>query len=79
MPRYSRPPLSASELWQPGPPVRMRDVVSITGWSKPTILRAIESGELLVLRPRAVPGSPIFFQREHVCDWLTRCGWTRCA
>lgn len=46
MPRYSRPPLSMTDLAQDGPAVRVRDLVAITGLSWDTIATDIKTGHL---------------------------------
>jgi hypothetical protein len=50
MPRYRQPPLTVDALQQAGPPVRMRDLVAISGLTSPTIRSEIAAGHLVAHR-----------------------------
>lgn len=75
MPRYSRPPLTLEEMWRPGPPVRVRDLMHITGWSRPTILKSVDAGELVPIRRTFGRLAQYFFERHQVRAWLERAGF----
>jgi len=75
MPRYSRPPLTLANLIADGPPVRMRDLVAITGLSKMTILRDIDTGDLHAFRRKRHITSPYLVDRDVARQWLTRHGY----
>lgn len=72
MTRYVRRPLTLAELWQDGPPCRVRDLMHITGWSRDSIIASIESGDLQVLRrnDRAV----YTITRAKARQWLVKVG-----
>jgi hypothetical protein len=46
MPRYRRPPLTLAAIQQDGPPVRIRDLVAVTGLTPATIRTEIAAGHL---------------------------------
>ena len=76
MPRYSRPPISNLDLFTTdGPPIRVRDLCALLGWSRPRVHRAIESGELAVLRPHDHARATVYIQREEARRWLLDMGW----
>jgi hypothetical protein len=50
MPRYSHPPITLDALQQDGPPVRMRDLVALSGLASPTIRAEIAAGHLAAHR-----------------------------
>jgi hypothetical protein len=67
----TRPPVSETDLWMDGPPVKLRDLVAITGWTRKTLLSDIDSGRLVGFRRAERPGSPWFFHRSHAREYLT--------
>lgn len=58
-----------SDLVKPGAPLRMRDVMAITGLSRKTIIAEMERCELVGFRILARPGSPWLFERAVVAAW----------
>jgi hypothetical protein len=50
MTRTVKPPLTLSDLAHDGPPVRLRDLIAVTGLSKQTILTDIEKRELVAVK-----------------------------
>lgn len=70
MPRYRTPPVTLEELAQPGPFVRVRDIMAITGWNRATVLACIDTGELTVVRRTVGHKACYFFTRENVLEWL---------
>lgn len=46
MRRIHKAPLTETELWQDGPPVRVRDLVNITGLSREKICDDVRAGRL---------------------------------
>lgn len=75
MPRYRRPPLGLEDIWQSGPPVRVRDLMAVTGWSRPTILASVECGDLIPVRRMMQPFAQYFFERSAVREWLLQSGF----
>ena len=76
MPRYRRPPLTASDLEQHGPPVRIRDLVALTGLSSPTILADIACGVLHAARRCDKPNSPYFIVRAEAQRYVRTLGYS---
>lgn len=74
MPRYRRPPLTFAELEQSGPPVRLRDLIFLTGLSSPTLRADIASGELAASRRCGKPNSPYFVVRTEARRYLAMLG-----
>lgn len=74
MPRYRRPPLTFAELEQSGPPVRLRDLIFLTGLSSPTLRADIASGDLLASRRCGKPNSPYFVLRSEALRYVLRMG-----
>lgn len=77
MPRYSEAPITATQLFTfDGPPIRVRDLCAILGWSRPSVHRAIAAGELRAMRPHAgLARATVYIQREEARRWLTAMGW----
>lgn len=75
MPRYSRPPLTLEDLWQSGYPVKVRDLMHATGWSRPNIIAAVDAGELRPIRMTHSQRACYYFERVEVQAWLSRCGF----
>ncbi len=73
MPKYRRPPLTVAELWQDGPPCRLRDLAAASGLSLDTIYQDIEDGTLHATK-RSGPTSPYRVDRSHARQWLTQMG-----
>lgn len=57
------------DLYRPGHPFRLVDVMHVTGMSRPTVLGAIDRGELNAFRMIQRAGSPWLFKREEVRRW----------
>lgn len=75
MPRYRLPPLTIANLHADGPPARLRDLVAITGLSKMTILRDIDTGDLHAFRRKRHITSPYLIDRDVARCWLRRHGY----
>lgn len=73
MPKYTSPPLTAAEVWQDGPPIRIRDLVAITGLHPDTIYQDIAAGELVAAK-RHAKTSPFLVERHHARSWLASMG-----
>lgn len=76
MPRYKHPPLTLVQLDHDGPPVRLRDLVAMTGLSYRTIQRDIAYGHLHAFRRRQGASSPYFVDRDVARLYLSRMGFT---
>lgn len=63
-----------AEVWQDGPPVRLRDLVAITGLHVDTLYQDIDSGDLIARKRRPVPTSPYLIERAHARVWLAKMG-----
>lgn len=74
MPKYRRPPLTAAEVWQDGPPIRMRDLVAITGLHVDTLYQDIQAGELIATKRQASKTSPFLIDRSHARRYLASMG-----
>jgi hypothetical protein len=72
MPKFSRPPLTISDLRFDGPPVRLRDVAAITGLSHDTLCRDIASGHLHAWKRRGSRSSPYFIDRDVARHYLAK-------
>lgn len=77
--RSSRHRLTEHDLGIDGPPVRLSDLMAITGWSRDTLIRAADSGHLPAIRLTHLPKAPYYFHRHEVRAWLVRIGWTQSA
>lgn len=55
-----------------GPPVRLRDVVAITGFSRNTLFADIQRGALAAWKRDAGNGSPCLIDRSEVLAYLNR-------
>lgn len=66
-----------AELHEPGPPVRVSDLMLITGWCRDTIIASIEAGDLRVIRRnyRAAYSIP----RQSAISWLRQVGFDKVA
>lgn len=71
--RYARLPLTLAELFQPGPPIRVRDLCAITGWPRIRIHRALECGDLVSLAHHA--RAMVYITRQEARRWLLACGF----
>ena len=76
MPRYRLPPLTLAQLESDGPPVRLRDLVAMTGLSLRTIQRDIAYRQLHAFRRRQGASSPYFVDRDVARAYLARMGFT---
>lgn len=75
MPRYRTPPLVIAQLAMDGPPIRLRDLVAMTGLSLTTIQRDIAYGHLHAFRRRHGT-SPYLVDRDVARLYLSRMGFT---
>jgi hypothetical protein len=75
MPRYRHPPLTLPEIQQPGPPVRIRDLVAVTGLTPATVRGEIDAGHLRAHRLAGV--GYWLVQRGEAWRWLEALGFTR--
>jgi len=75
MPKWSRPPLVLADLQADGPPVRLRDLVAITGLSNDTLYRDIQAGYLHAFKRRGGRSASYFVDRDVARHWLTRMGF----
>lgn len=70
--RLSPPLRRTADLWEDGEDIRLRDIIAITGKSRPTIIAAIERGDLVGYQIVARRGSPWYFERRIVAEWWDR-------
>jgi excisionase family DNA binding protein len=79
MPRYRLAPLTVDDIWQDGPPVRMRDLEAITGLSRVTLRADIQTGRLPALRRLGI--GHYLVKRADARAWLAAMGYepTRAA
>ena len=75
MPKYCRPPLGLVDLQRDGPPVRLRDLVAMTGLSTDTVRRDIHAGELHAFKRRSGRNASFFVDRDVARIWLVRMGF----
>jgi hypothetical protein len=73
MPRYRHPPLTLAEIQQPGPPVRIRDLVAITGLRHDAIYEDIAAGRLIGRRRMGF--GHYYLHREDARVWLRAMGF----
>lgn len=73
MPRYRRPPATLADVWRDGPPVRVRDLIAITGLSPDTIRQDIVCGHLIA--SKRAGSSPYLVARDDARAWLTQMGF----
>jgi hypothetical protein len=73
MPRYRHPPLTLAEIQQPGPPVRIRDLVAVTGLTPATVRGEIDAGHLSAHRLAGV--GYWLIHRDEARRWLARLGF----
>lgn len=64
-----RPPYTEADLYQPGPPFRLRDICAVTGLSRGAIEAEIRRGLLTGFRVLQRPGSARLFDRADVRAW----------
>ena len=74
MPRYRRAPLTLPEIWTDGPAVRIRDLVSATGFHPDTIYQDIAAGALKAKKHSDKPSSPFMVTREDARSYLSSLG-----
>jgi hypothetical protein len=72
MPRYRREPLTLDEVRADGPPVRMRDLVALSGLTSPTIRAEIAAGQLIAHRLAGV--GQWLVSRVEARRWLAALG-----
>jgi hypothetical protein len=75
MPRYRTPPLTFDEIRADGPPVRMRDLVALSGLASPTIRAEIAAGHLVAHRLAGV--GRWLVARHEARRWLAALGLLR--
>lgn len=76
MPRYRRPPLTLPELAHDGPPVRVRDLIAITGLAYNTINSDLKCGLLHGTLRKPKKGSSYLIARSEARRYLTQMGVT---
>jgi predicted DNA-binding transcriptional regulator AlpA len=64
-----------ADLQLDGPPVRLRDLVAITGLSSDTIYRDIKGGYLHAFKRRSGKSASYFVDRDVARQWLDRMGF----
>jgi hypothetical protein len=73
MPRYNRPPLTLADVWQDGPPARIRDLTAISGLTPATVRAEITAGQLLA--HRLASDGYWMIQRSDARRWLAALGF----
>ena len=63
--------MTFDDLLIAGPPIRMADVIALTGLSWATLRAEMERGELTGFQIVARRGSPWLFERADVLRWWT--------
>lgn len=74
MPRYRRAPLTLAEIQKDGPPVRLRDLVALTGLNPITVRRDIYCHALAARKRVNKRNSTFFVGREEARRWLLSMG-----
>jgi hypothetical protein len=74
MPRYNRPPLTIADVWQDGPPLRLRDLVAITGLTVATVRAEIAASQLTGYQ-LAGKGCYWMIHRAEARRWLAGLGF----
>jgi hypothetical protein len=74
MPRYRKPPLTLADLEHDGPPVRLRDLVAITGFSSGTIRWDILNGNLPAQQRARGTQAWWFIKREDARAYAAKLG-----
>lgn len=77
MPRYRKPPLTLAEVLQPGPPVRLRDLIAVTTLSSMTIRTDIHCGILTAYQRVQRKNAPYFIDREEALRYLAQMGFVQ--
>ncbi len=72
MPRYRKAPLTLPELAHDGPPVRVRDLVAITGLCEQTIRSEIKAARVPIIRQSG--NSPFLILRHDARKYLGKIG-----
>lgn len=67
--------VSEPDVWIDGPPIRVSELVAITGISSKTIRADIASGALKATRRTRIRNSPYLAQRADVRRWLLSLGF----
>jgi hypothetical protein len=73
MPRYNRPPLTLADVWQDGPPLRLRDLVAISGLTAATVRAEIAARQLT--GHRLAGNGYWMIQRAEARRWLVGLGF----
>lgn len=75
MPRYRRAPLTLAEILTPGAPIRVRDLVAVTGLSDSTVHREIAMHCLQARKLRVGRSNSLYFiDRTEAKRWLIQIG-----
>jgi len=77
MSRYQRQPLTFDQLSETGPPIRVKDLMHVTGWSRDSVINSIEAGDIAVLR-RTARGSYRILRSE-ARRWLHQVGFEQAS
>lgn len=64
-----------ADLHLDGPPVRLRDLIAITGLSSDTLYRDIKSGDLHAFKRWSGRNASYFVDRDVARQWLARMGF----
>lgn len=75
MTRQRRPLLTERDLWDEGPPVRVRDLAAITGLSAVTVRADIVNGVLRGVQSHPRPNAPYLVQRADARAYLLTLGF----
>lgn len=70
-----RQTLTDKDLYASGHALRLRDVMAITGLSRPSVLAEMDRGALVGFQVIRRPGSPWLFERADVRDWWEGKRW----
>jgi hypothetical protein len=74
MSRYREPPLTARDLWDDGPPVKVRDIAAISGLTAETVRADITLGVLIAKKRYEGKNVAYLITREDARDYLIRLG-----
>jgi hypothetical protein len=69
--------LALADVMVDGPPVRVRDLIAITGLSKHTVYRDIDAGHLHAFRRNTEHRVTYFVDRDVARLWLLRLGFSQ--
>ena len=79
MTRRRKPPLTLEAIWEGDTPVRVRDLMAITGYSRQIVISAIEAGELAASQRREGLNYCYLIDRSSARLWLEKVLPARCG